>query len=156
MESSFATHAAPVWRDRANYLIVADLASYDMPGRWEQLWARQIADEEFEICCIPYFTYGLALGDIVRTRQSGSTTHVVADLLQRSGRQVLRLWLKDADTAGVEQVYAYLVKQAPLHEWSSQNLLAIDLPPDNAVGIQQLAVLLEELKKFGIEAEWGN
>jgi hypothetical protein len=31
----------------------------------EQLWARQVGDRHFELCCIPYFVYDLALGDVV-------------------------------------------------------------------------------------------
>jgi len=156
METDFATHVAPVWRDKANYLIAAELADYDMPGRWEQLWARQTADGEFELCCLPYFTYGLALGDIVRTRSTDAVKHVIAQVQKRSGRRLLRLWLKNAELSGKERVYAYLAKHSPLHEWSSEHLLAIDVPADDSIASQYVLELLEDIKNAGIDVEWGN
>lgn len=156
METDFATHVAPVWRDKANHLIAADLADHNMPGRWEQLWARQTADGEFELCCLPYFTYGLALGDIVRTRSTDAVKHVIARVQKRSGRKLLRLWLKNAALPGKERVYTYLVKHAPLHEWSSEHLLAIDVPANDSIALQSVLELLEDIKNAGIEVEWGN
>jgi len=50
-------HETPVWRERANFIIGAAL---DAPGKWEQLWARQVGPNRFELCCIPFMTYGLA------------------------------------------------------------------------------------------------
>jgi hypothetical protein len=43
-------HETPVWRERANFIIGAAL---DAPGKWEQLWARQVSPNRFELCCIP-------------------------------------------------------------------------------------------------------
>jgi hypothetical protein len=45
-------------------MIGAELAEED---RDEQLWARQVGDRRFEICCIPFFVYDMALGDVVET-----------------------------------------------------------------------------------------
>ena len=42
MAPEIATHGAPVWKERGNFLIFADLSLAGMPGRWEQLWARQL------------------------------------------------------------------------------------------------------------------
>jgi hypothetical protein len=60
---SIATHDYPAWRAQANYLIMADLSPWGLQDRWEQLWASQVAEDEFILCCIPFFTYGMALGD---------------------------------------------------------------------------------------------
>lgn len=152
MVDDIATHQAPVWRTKANFLIVADLTCHGMPGRWEQIWARLVAIDEFEICCIPYFTYGLALGDLVRTTSAAGKTHVITQVIIRSGRHLLRLWLKNSDSIGKEQVYRYLVNRAPLHEWGSENLLVIDASKDD----HELIDLVADLGKHGIESEWAH
>jgi hypothetical protein len=125
-----------------------------MPGRWEQLWARQLGEAEFELCCIPYFTYGLALGDRVRTQPSGGKRYVVAEAKARSGRRVLRLWLKKAGAEGRERVLRHLVCQSPLHEWSSDNLLVIDVPPGGPNA--ELSALLANLSSLAVDVEWGD
>jgi hypothetical protein len=68
----FVLHPEPVWRDRADFVVHAELPEADRPKRFEQLWARQLAEREFELCCIPFFIYDVALGDVVRTSPSGS------------------------------------------------------------------------------------
>jgi hypothetical protein len=80
-----AVHEGPVWRDRANFIVGAPLSE---EGRAEQLWARQLGGERFEICCIPFFVYDLALGDVVETDAAQNIVRVV----EPSGRFVFRIW----------------------------------------------------------------
>jgi hypothetical protein len=154
MESEIATHDAPVWAARANFLVFADLSSVGMQGRWEQLWARQLGDAEFELCCIPFFTYGLALGDTVQTQATCGRRYVVAEVRAKSGRRVVRFWLEAADAAGRGGVLRYLEAQSPMHEWSSVNLLVVDVPPSGPDG--QLEALLQSASRSGIDFEWGD
>jgi hypothetical protein len=64
-------HADPVWRERANYIIQVGLEAQGMqPGTFEQLWTRTHDQRLFEVCCLPFFTYGIALGDEVRWTDS--------------------------------------------------------------------------------------
>lgn len=81
--SKEAVHPDPVWRDRSNFVIGARLPE---PGRTEQLWARQLGDRRFELCCIPFFLYDLALGDVVETDDN----YDVVRVLKPSGRYVYR------------------------------------------------------------------
>lgn len=46
--------------------------------RSEQLFARQLGPHRFELCCIPFFTYVLSLGDIVETDESYNVIRVAA------------------------------------------------------------------------------
>jgi hypothetical protein len=82
-------HSDPVWRERADFIIGAPLHE---EGRAEQLWARRL-DEPllFEICCIPFFLYDVALGDVVQTDASSELARVV----EPSGRFVFRAWFGD-------------------------------------------------------------
>lgn len=56
----------PVWRDRTNYIVKLDLTEHGMPGDFEQCWTRTEDQRLFELCCIPFFTYGQSLGDILK------------------------------------------------------------------------------------------
>ena len=118
----FQTHQQPAWRERANFIVMAPL-----PERhhYEQMWARQEADDLFELCCIPFFAHDLALGDVVRTETRGDQTRLIAEVARPSGRWTFRLWLgkSNEDRLVVE---AEMINLGALTEWSSENLLAVD------------------------------
>lgn len=155
MATQIATHEAPTWRDRANFLIFADLTNSGMVGRWEQLWAQQVGSDAFEICCIPFFTYGLALGDVVRTSPSDGRRYVVAEVEKRSGRRVLRLWLKSATAEGRELVNGFLASHSGGHEWSSDNLVAVDVPSSDEAAAG-CSALIAGISGTGVDVEWGD
>ena len=72
MENKSFQHLNPVWREKANFIIgavVPSLKNNPKEKVWEQLWARKIDNDHYEICCIPMFAYGLALGDVVEIDQ---------------------------------------------------------------------------------------
>jgi hypothetical protein len=54
--SEFVVHQKPVWRERSNFVISGALPEKDRPRRFEQLFARQLAGDRFEVCCIPFFS----------------------------------------------------------------------------------------------------
>ncbi|WP_372496519.1 DUF4265 domain-containing protein [Kibdelosporangium philippinense] len=57
----------------------------------EQLWLRQV-DGGYEICCLPFYVYGLALGDVVEKNAEDFVTRRV----KSSGRRVLRVLFSEA------------------------------------------------------------
>jgi hypothetical protein len=132
MAEDIATHEEPVRRNDANFLIFADLARHGMTGRWEQLWARQITENEFRLCCIPFFTYGLALGDRVTTKASGDKKYVIQSTVAASGHIAYQIWFGDVVNAASvrEAVQRYAKSKGWLMEWSSENLLALDIPSE--------------------------
>src|SRR5207237_9725655 len=68
-------HSDPVWRERADFIIGAPLPE---EGRAEQLWARRLGEPlMFEICCIPFFLYDVALGDVLQTDSGLQFSHAV-------------------------------------------------------------------------------
>ena len=121
-EDVFLTHRQPVWRDRADFVVMAPLPE---PRTYEQLWARQESEDLFEICCIPFFVHNLSLGDVVRTESRAGRSHLVSEVVRPSGRWTFRLWLGESHEDG-GQVEAELVACGALTEWSSQHLLGID------------------------------
>jgi hypothetical protein len=128
-----SVHTEPVWRHRSNFIIAADLPEN---SRLEQLWARQIADFRFELCCIPFFVYDLALGDIVETDQAYQITKVT----EPSGRFVFRVWLGKSNYPQ-SLIANELSALGALIERSSSNLIAVDAA--DALAAQAVADLLQ-------------
>lgn len=152
MQNDYALHLEPVWRDRANYILNAELVGEDLPKHFEQLWTRRVGDNEFEICCIPFFLYDIALGDIVSSRPDGSG--LVERVVQSSGRYVFRAVLDDAG-APFDDVTAWIKQRGGLIEWSSRHMIAIDTV--NKTTAQQLADYLADLEAQGrLEYETGR
>ena len=138
-ETLDAVHAAPIWRDRSDFVVGARL---EESGRTEQMWARRIGTSTFEICCIPFFVYDLALGDVVRTDEKYEIVRVV----ERSGRTVFRLWFGTSSFSR-DEIAEVLRQLGALLEWSSLNLLAVDAA-DSAVA-QTIADYLQLHQSLG-------
>jgi hypothetical protein len=155
-DADIATHEAPAWMPQANFIIVADLGVHGMQGRLEQLWARQLCEAEFVICCVPFFTYGIALGDRVSTSLREDRRYIIEDVRERSGRRVSRLWLKDVDDAGRAELKAFISEQRLLSEWYSTNLLALDIPEDLEVTEKVRSFLQQYAERLGALVENGN
>jgi hypothetical protein len=141
-DADFAVHPEPVHRERSNFIIAAELEK-----GFEQLWVRQVADDRFELCCIPFFLYDVALGDEVVTEPRGGRQYMLARVARPSGRYVFRAWFGDSRVEGArEELVAALEAGGWLFEWSSANLLAIDSDEARA---QALADLLAEREASG-------
>lgn len=148
-------HESPAWRERANYIIAARIVSDGTNSQWEQLWARQIAQNRFELCCIPFFVYDLALGDEVETGLIGEERYVIRRVVRQSGHYTFRVWFHD-DTARKE-VPSDIVHLGCLIEWrwTSSNLLAVDAPTRDSA--QAVANLLNARERLGqLEYETGR
>lgn len=130
MQSKIVVHTNPVWRDRSDFIIAGRIDSDNTQLSMEQLWARQLDDFTFEICCIPFFLYDLALGDVVRTSSSGDDKYVVDSVVRKSGRFVFRVWFSSVtDTSELESYLTQLGALCERRSPSSQ-LLAIDAGND--------------------------
>jgi hypothetical protein len=122
-----ATHDPPA---EADFVIHADLQSHGMPGRREQLWVKQLAESRFLMRSLPFFTYGIALGDEVSTDE----TLTIDGVLQRSGHRLIRVAVQSAGTQEFhDQFHPFLDKHRLLHEWLNFGFVAIDLPPGRDV-----------------------
>lgn len=140
----FSVHPEPVWRDRSNFIINAPLPE---PGRFEQLWCRQVTDNSFEVCCIPFFLYDVALGDVVETRDDADRQYVMSRVVEPSGRYVFRVHFERPMLQNRGDTVVRLNKMGALLEWSSPSLLAVDAR-DAAHG-QGIAEFLAERETEG-------
>jgi len=118
---SEATHQDPVWRSKSDFIIGIAVDPDDTNVSSEQLYARKIDDRHFELCCIPFFVYDLALGDVVET----DVHYTVSKVVTPSGRFVFRVWFGGSSYPKHEITEA-LSAMGALLEWSSRDLLAVD------------------------------
>lgn len=144
-----ARHTEPAWRTRANFVIAADIASSPEKREWEQLWARKLSDTQFEICCIPFFVYDLALGDEVET----DGDHVLCRVVKPSGHFTFRVWFGDSTNPDDRiRVMEVIQREGCEHEWSSENLLAIDAATaEKAQALTDMLVALQEASSVTYE-----
>ena len=112
--------------DPANFVINAELPE-EGPHLFEELWARQLGEDKFELCCIPFFLYDIALGDIVQTVAKGDRKYVADRVITRSGHCSFRVWF-GRSVHSRDDIASQLIKMGALVEWSSPNLLAADAP----------------------------
>jgi hypothetical protein len=77
------------------------------------------------VCCIPFFVFNIALGDVVVASPKGDLKYVVEKVIESSGRYVFRVWLGHAPQPRHE-IASELRALGSLIEWSSPNLLAVD------------------------------
>jgi hypothetical protein len=129
MMTKIATHANPVRRAVPSFMLRASLDDIEGGDNYEQLWTKRVGEDRFEVCCIPFFAYDLALGDVVRA--DAETGYVVRSVEQRSGNGVVRVAVKRRDD--VEAVHLrlhdLLGKLEYLHEWFAPGYVAVSLEP---------------------------
>lgn len=127
--SEFVVHTGPVWRDRSDFVVNAPLAEKDLPRKYEQLFVRQVTEDTFELCCIPFFLYDMSLGDVVRTVPRDGRKYVVDGVVRPSGHVTFRVWFGSTPYPR-DAVENELRALGALLEWSSANLLAVDADGD--------------------------
>lgn len=148
-----AVHLSPVWRERANFILHADISEDAMARRWEQLWARRIDNRRLEMCCIPFFAYDLALGDEIEIDEDYNLERVV----KPSGHYTYRVWFGDvpdevqSDPAARDEVLEMCRRLNCELEWSSRNLLAIDAKPGLEQEVADFLHERELLKRLSYE-----
>lgn len=139
----FSTHAEPAWRERANFVINAKLPE---EGRFEQLWARQLTEDTFELCCIPFFPYDIALGDVVQTHEVFGRKYMLDRVIRPSGHYVFRVHFSSA-AQPKDDVADQLAEMGAVLEWSSRSLLAVDALDDEHA--QRIADFLQAREDLG-------
>jgi hypothetical protein len=94
---------------------------------YEQLWAKRVGEDRFEVCCIPFFVYDLALGDVVRA--DARTGYVIQSVEQRSGNRVVRVAVKPSEDVEAMhlRLHNLLGKHEYLHEWFAPGYVAVSL-----------------------------
>ncbi len=134
----YLTHQDPIWRDKANYILMAHVED-DL----EQLWTQEISESTFMICCIPFFIYDVALGDIVE-----AVNNRVTRVIERSGRYVFRVWLSPEGELEIVKIVQRLYEHGALVERSSRRMFAIDA--SNEAVATEIRQVLEKMQAEGL------
>jgi|GEM_PF-922724 len=148
-----AFHNNPVWSKKANFVINARLDSKESDSslKWEQLWVRNLGENLYEVCCIPFFVYNLALGDEVETILSidDLQSNIFHKIYKASGHYTFRIWFGEVPTSQTkEEIYSELLNLNCLAEWYSPDLLALDAESESHA--QVVANLLDHKEKLGL------
>ncbi|MFI0967654.1 DUF4265 domain-containing protein [Streptomyces sp. NPDC021080] len=152
----YIVHEDPVGRAESNYIAQADLAPFDLDGKIEQLCLLPEEDGTYAVACIPFMTYGLALGDRVRLSPAAR----VVDVAQPSGHRVLRTLLRpspDAERLGrsIGLIKDSIKESGLLSEWLGEQFVALDIPPGTDVS-PLFALLQREVDEAGAFWEWAD
>ncbi len=127
--TKIAAHTNPVRRPVPSFMLRASLDDIEGEDNYEQLWTKRVAEDRFEVCCIPFFAYDLALGDVVRA--DAGTGYVIRSVEQRSGNGVVRVAVRhreDVDAVHL-RLHDLLGKLEYLHEWFAPGYVAVSLEP---------------------------
>lgn len=128
--TKIATHPNPVYRPAPSFMLRAALEDVGGGGdNFEQLWTKRVGEDRFELSCIPFFAYDMALGDVVRA--DASTGYVIQAVEQRSGNGVVRVAVKRRqDVEAVHlQLHDLLGRLEYLCEWFDPGYVAVSLEP---------------------------
>jgi hypothetical protein len=119
------THEKPAWADLADTSIYWRIAGGESRRRWEEIRAHRIADDQFVICCIPFFAGALSLGDTVRTVVEEGR-HVIADRVRSAGHNTWHVFFSSASEGAAQTVVAQLQKEQAPYESYSTHVLSMD------------------------------
>ena len=109
---------------------------------------RQLTEDLFRVCCIPFFLYGISFGDVVRAPADELGTHVISEVAENSGHRTLRVTLRRTTN---DEGQRYLIRASLANsvraldgsiEFYSEVLMAIDAPTE-----QSYARLRDELRR---------
>jgi Domain of unknown function (DUF4265) len=125
---------------------------YDPDVGYENLWAARLKEKHFRIESIPFFVYGVSLGDIVTAMPDNEGRLQFGKVVQPSGHKTLRArgLMKNAERR--KKVIAHLRKLGSDVEVLRSRLLAIDVPSD--VSLEAITDFLTNEAK--VSWEYGN
>ena len=129
-ESKIVTHDEPAARQRSNYIVRLDLTAVGLPGHYEQIWTRTGESQLHELCCIPFFPYGLSLGDVIALTTADGAYRVES----KGGHRTIRIAVQDQTYAHEhhEDLHEALVKIGVVAEFRghAHGYCAVDILND--------------------------
>lgn len=124
MEPDFiATHPHPSWKNEADHIFRCTLKGADGRLEWEQMWGKRNEDGSIVLCCIPFFAYGLALGDIVEIDDDSFFT----DVKHRSENLTIRAWTRQVSIDKKRSFIEDMLDLTDAAEMHSDDLVAFSV-----------------------------
>jgi len=137
-------HPNPAWDVAGDSVVSAPTGLPD--GSRERLWCRRLDDSRFEVCCIPFHTPALALGDVIEAESDAEGAWQLTRVVERHGRGVAWVGIRH-DRAVVEETQAALRLIGAAFENEGLLGLVVDIA-DDEVG-EQAWSCLQDLEEAG-------
>jgi hypothetical protein len=148
-QKKFIVHDDPVLLGLENYVAHVDLAPFGFPDLYEQIWLNPVSPDVYQVGCVPFRVYGMALLDEVRISSDGK---YVESIVKTSGHRVIRVLLGQSGAPTAKRAVGNLLDSMDvLYEWSGERHVAIDVPP--GVDIARLSKVIGAMVDAG-EAHW--
>lgn len=133
----FIAHSTPLWGEKSDSQLAIDLNPYGLPGV-EECPARHVEDQLYEVCCIPFFSYGIRLGDVVRANPApgGYGRLFIERVVESGGRLNLRLVARDEKevASSTKRALGLLAQLGCGVEQWAPGYLAADVPSEDVEG----------------------
>jgi hypothetical protein len=134
--ANWADHPNPCLGNPPDGLIMTvDLAPFELPERFERLVIVPSPKGNYVVACLPFFSYGIQFGDLVRLQQPGNRFDCV---LESSNLRTIRIAFnheKDVDSVH-EELHGRIVTAGLPHEWYGSGYVAVllrDVQDENRV-----------------------
>ena len=128
-------HLRPAWAEKADCVLQMRIetgnAQLDNPPRYEEIYARDLGEGFFQVCCVPFFLYDLALGDVVKVgAQNGA--QIVEGVAQESGQHTFRAYFGRTFMPAARDVLIdeLSIMAGVVVEWYSEDLLGLSAEND--------------------------
>ena len=126
----------------------------DLPNHWatggESLWVKPLGNDMYELDNVPFYAYGLNLGDVVRAEQiESSLKPQVVEVHSRSGHATLRVFFpKHLQNDRQAEILDSLAPHGVTAERATRSLVALDLAPGSSMS--EVRRMLDELESDGL------
>jgi hypothetical protein len=143
-------HLNPIWQNEADFILQVPVSNPRNPGGYylEHLWVKQLGNNRFSLCCIPFRLYDLALGDVVEVSQHGDGVTHDLKRISLSGQHTLRVWFGGSTHGKCRDILLVeLDKLNCLVEWESNDLMATSAPSNREA--QRVVDLLHQRQLEG-------
>ena len=114
------THVHPAWKDKADYIFRCKIPTECEPDEWEQMWGKVVSENTFIVCCIPFFLYGLSIGDKIVVSDAKDF-----EVVEKSENTTIRIWTGKTNTDLVEEFMSKALRICDGAERHSDQLVAL-------------------------------
>jgi hypothetical protein len=116
-------------------------------GDVETLWAFDLGSNRYRLDNLPWYAYGVSLGDVVEAEPDGAGGLVMRRVLEKSGNRTLRILPEVSEVTGqwpfeVQAVIVGLVERGCGHEGANHRYVAVNVPPTTS--LEAIATFLTE------------
>ena len=147
----YKIHHHPAWREKADAIIHARVEHEGQREIRESLWVKHLADNHYEICCIPFFVYDLALADEVATRLDDAGSLLFERVLKPSGHETFWIFFNEPDSQDVRmRVYEKITGLGCIVEGYNKALLAFNAESESQARLA-VASLKDEIERDLLE-----